>query len=106
MTLEEKAGLMMHPGLSMGADGSLSEDPNTFTPPTTDSILNKKMVHFNSWSSYSAEVFAIWNNNIQAVAETGRLGIPVTLSTDPRNHYRHNTDEPYSGFSRVILAVA
>jgi len=95
MTIEEKAGMMMHPGLGMNEDGSLLEEGG-FTPPTTTSILDKKIVHFNSWSSGSAEVFAIWNNNVQEVAEQGRLGIPVTLSTDPRNHYRHNVDEPYS----------
>lgn len=96
MTLEEKAGLMMHPGIGMGADGSLDENTNWFTPPTTDSIVNKKIVHFNSWSSYDAEAFAIWNNNLQALAESTRLGIPITLSTDPRNHYQHDNQPEYT----------
>ena len=92
MTIEEKAGMMMHPGLGMNEDGSLTEEAAGFTPPTSVTVLDKHIVHFNSWSSGTAEVFAIWNNNVQKLAETGRLGIPVTLSTDPRNHYQHHEE--------------
>ncbi|MBZ0299715.1 MAG: glycoside hydrolase family 3 C-terminal domain-containing protein [Anaerolineae bacterium] len=92
LTLEEKAGLMMQPGLGMNADGSLLEEQRGHLPPTTPMILDKKIVHFNSWSSATPEAFATWNNHIQAVAERARLGIPVTLSTDPRNHYSHNPE--------------
>lgn len=89
LTLEEKAGLMMHPGLAMHEDGSLSEEDQGFIPPTTATILDRKITHFNSWTAASPGTFAVWCNNVQAVAERSRLGIPVTLSTDPRHHYTH-----------------
>jgi beta-glucosidase len=28
-------------------------------------------------------------NAVQALAEQDRLGIPVTISADPRNHFQH-----------------
>jgi beta-glucosidase len=29
------------------------------------------------------------SNTMQALAEATRLGIPVTISADPRNHFHH-----------------
>jgi len=35
----------------------------------------------------SAEFFAKQNNEVQAIAEASRWGIPVTISSDPRHHF-------------------
>ena len=35
-----------------------------------------------------AAAFAEQNNALQAIAERGRLGIPLTISTDPRSHFQ------------------
>ena len=35
----------------------------------------------------TAEFFAKQNNEVQAIAESSRLGIPVTISSDPRHHF-------------------
>jgi beta-glucosidase len=35
----------------------------------------------------SAEFFAKQNNEVQAIAESSRWGIPVTISSDPRHHF-------------------
>lgn len=100
MTLEEKAGLMVHPGLGMGEKGSLLEEPPTFPlipdvpvvrrPATTEAILDKHIRHVLTRSSEPPHILATWNNNLQELAERSRLGIPVTISSDPRNGFRHD----------------
>jgi len=100
MTLEEKAGLMVHPALGMGKKGSLLEEPPAFPrapdvpvvrrPATTEAILDRNIRHVLTRSSEPPEILATWNNNLQALAERSRLGIPVTISSDPRNGFRHD----------------
>jgi len=91
MTLEEKAGLMFITMTGMDRDGSLLEwakilDPLTFLMESNSNmVVDKKMNHFNVAQSYPAKVMARWNNNIQKLAERTRLGIPVTIATDPRH---------------------
>ena len=36
-----------------------------------------------------AAALAEQNNALQALAERARLGIPLTISTDPRNHFQY-----------------
>ena len=48
-------------------------------------LTRLKMNHFNTIQDLPAEVMARWNNNIQKMAERSRLGIPVTLASDPRH---------------------
>ena len=38
--------------------------------------------------SVSPAELAEQNNEVQRLAEATRLGIPVTISTDPRNHFQ------------------
>ena len=58
-------------------------------PTTSEMVAVKKMNSFNIISGYDARVIATFNNNIQKMAERTRLGIPVTIATDPR----HGTEE-------------
>jgi beta-glucosidase len=100
MTLEEEAGLMVHPALGMGEGGALLEEPQVFEtspgqrmvmgPATTDAIVDKKIRHVLTRSHDRPEVLATWNNRLQELAEGTRLGIPVTISSDPRNGFRHD----------------
>ncbi|HFA49152.1 MAG TPA: glycoside hydrolase family 3 protein [Bacteroidetes bacterium] len=91
MNLEEKAGLMFITMIGMKPDGSLGESPNlseplTFMLESNSAMLAKKhMNHFNILQSPSAEALLNWNNNIQKLAERTRLGIPVTIASDPRH---------------------
>ena len=48
------------------------------------------MNHFNLWQIPSAQAVAAWHNNLQRFAEQTRLGIPVTIASDPRNHFSNN----------------
>jgi beta-glucosidase len=53
-------------------------------------ITDQKMNHFNLWEIPGAQVVASWQNKVQRFAEQSRLGIPVTIASDPRNHFSHN----------------
>ena len=96
MTLEEKAGLLFITMISMNGDGSLNEvpsisEPLTFLLESNSSMLaKKKMNHFNIIQATSPKAMATWNNNIQRLAERTRLGIPVTIASDPRHAAREN----------------
>ena len=91
MTLEEKAGLMFHTIISVGQDGSLVEAPNMFNPHATSYFVREKLMnHFNVHQLPAPHLAAEWHNRLQKLAEGTRLGIPVTLSSDPRHGFSHN----------------
>ncbi len=91
MSLEEKAGAMFITMAAMNSDGSLSETQSIFNPISyvvegnSAMVLGKHMNHLNTLQSTSPEAMVIWHNNIQNLAERTRLGIPLTLATDPRH---------------------
>ncbi len=96
MTLEEKAGSMFITFSVMHSDGSLINKP-TYTgdpmstvfsaafPSSLEMMVKYRMNHFNNIQPMSAEVLATWNNELQKMAEKTRLGIPVTIASDPRH---------------------
>ena len=96
MTLEEKAGLMFITMTGMNSDGTLNERPSRKEPLTfflesnSTLIAKKKMNHFNTIQSASPEAMMEWNNAIQKLAERTRLGIPVTIASDPRHSAHEN----------------
>ena len=96
MTLEEKAGLLFITMIGMNRDGSLSEIPSLNEPMTfmlesnSSMVAKKKMNHFNIIQATSPKAMATWNNNLQKLAERTRLGIPVTIATDPRHIAQEN----------------
>nr|WP_201471497.1 glycoside hydrolase family 3 N-terminal domain-containing protein [Microbacterium hydrocarbonoxydans] len=89
MTVEEKAGLFFH---TMIAIGDLDEQNPIFgTPSARDFVDVKKMSHFNLLGGApSGREIAAWQNALQRLAASTRLGIPVTLSTDPRHSFSEN----------------
>jgi beta-glucosidase len=103
MTLEEKAGTMFIPPISMRKDGSVSEKPSLSdffslgSPGTSVMLFEKHLNHFNIFLGTGKKQMAIWYNNLQKLAERSRLGIPVTIASDPRNQYSPNPLA--SGFS-------
>lgn len=92
MTLEEKAGLMFMDGSVIAEDASIEEKPGNFEFGSFAStmIINQKMNHFNLWGVPGVKVVAAWYNKLQKFEEQTRLGIPVTISSDPRNHFTRN----------------
>lgn len=90
MTLQEKSGLLFHGMIIPGPDGSLSSGHAEFSiPGTQDLIVQKLLNHCNLVGPVTdVRQTAEWYNRVQGLAiEKTRLGIPITLSTDPRNHY-------------------
>jgi beta-glucosidase len=92
MTLEEKAGLMFINGAIVNEDGSIAEKPGApgSGRVAVNQITDQKMNHFNLWQIPGAGVVAAWHNELQQFAEGTRLGIPITIASDPRNHFSRN----------------
>lgn len=88
MTIEEKVGLMWHPPIGVGSKGEVLGKPapaSFFFGSSYDLILNRKLKTFNLFSVPDTRTLATWYNNLQKVAEQDRLGIPITISSDPRH---------------------
>ena len=91
MTLEEKVGMMFHTMIGMNQDGTLLEGAGLFGPvQTTDLVARRLMNHFNVLAVAEPRQMAEWYNRIQKLAERTRLGIPVTISSDPRHAFSTN----------------
>ncbi|MDF0512465.1 glycoside hydrolase family 3 N-terminal domain-containing protein [Agromyces sp. H3Y2-19a] len=92
MTLEEKAGLFFQTVIGIGPDGALAEEADETGGGSTDEFVNDlKMNHFNIHQAPDDPgAFAEWHNRLQELAASTRLGIPVTISSDPRNSYSDN----------------
>lgn len=115
MTLEEKIGFMIISTTRMKGDqafqataprGEITSDfneedliqPNNMftrkplpTPlmsaaGTTKGVMNFHLRHFILRANTSAKNMADWANNLQALCETSRLGIPAIVASNPRNH--------------------
>ncbi|MEU6249150.1 glycoside hydrolase family 3 N-terminal domain-containing protein [Glycomyces sp. NPDC047010] len=92
MTLEEKAGLFFHTMIVPSTDGELAgPDPMFGGPSNEEYVHGLLMSHFNILGGMpSARLGARWHNRLQEAALKTRLGIPVTISTDPRHAFSDN----------------
>lgn len=91
MTLPEKAGLLFHAMIAAGENGRLADaDPDYGLLPAKDLVPRRNMNHFNLVNSAEPAQLAEWHNRMQDLAAQTRLGIPVTLSTDPRHAASNN----------------
>ena len=95
MTLEEKAGLLFH---------AMAPPPGGGFPgltPTAELVTAKHLSHFNvaGRAAVPARQLAEWQNELQRLAEETRLGVPVTLSTDPRHGFSHNPGASFAAGS-------
>ncbi len=101
MTLEEKAGTLFVTMIGSTPDGEPLETPvlssdimtfglSFFLPSNSELIARKKLNSFNILTSTGASEMAKYNNTIQKMAERTRLGIPITIATDPRHGTENN----------------
>ncbi len=115
MTLEEKIGFMIISTTRLAGDYSfqpnapkaeissgfneedLMQPINMFTRKplpvptmsaagTTKGVMNYHLRHFILRANTTAKIMAEWSNNLQALCETSRLGIPAIVASNPRNH--------------------
>ncbi len=115
MTLEEKIGFMLISTTRLAGDNvfqanapkteitsgfneeDLVQATNMFTRKplavpilsaagTTKAVLTINQRHFILRANTSAKIMAEWSNNLQALCETSRLGIPAIVASNPRNH--------------------
>ncbi len=115
MTIEEKAGFMLISTTRMAGDWSFQQNapkseissgfneedlvqsmnmfsrkplpyPMLSAAGTTKGVKQNHLRHFILRANTSAGVIAEWSNNLQALCESSRLGIPAIVASNPRNH--------------------
>ncbi|MFJ2642669.1 glycoside hydrolase family 3 protein [Streptomyces sp. NPDC087511] len=89
MTLEDKAGLLCHGRMLAGDHGPLHSG--------AELIGERHINHFAMMQVPSPGEMARWNNHVQDLAAATRLGIPVTLSSDPRHGAVSNPATAHTG---------
>jgi beta-glucosidase len=88
MSLEELAGLMVHGTLpSVGPMSPLGGGAEYDLVKVREFVNEDHINTFITRLKGSAAGFATQNNEVQAIAESSQWGIPVTISSDPRNHF-------------------
>lgn len=101
MSLEEKAGAMYITMIGISPDAEPVDRPFipkspmdfmaiTMLPQSSEMLIDKKMNSFNIIHSLEADKLAEFNNNIQRIADRTRLGIPITIASDPRHGNENN----------------
>jgi len=60
--------------------------PNMSAAGTTKGVTQYNLRHFILRASAAPDVMARWSNNLQALCESTRLGIPAIVASNPRNH--------------------
>ncbi|WP_411089100.1 glycoside hydrolase family 3 protein [Streptomyces sp. 061-3] len=80
MTLEEKAGLLVHGTLTASGDGYDAVK-------TAELVGDRHVTTAITRLSKNPTKVAAASNSVQEIAEKQRLGIPVVISTDPRNGF-------------------
>ena len=90
MTLAEKAGMMMH-----GTARAVGPMSMAGVGAQYDATANRVLIDSGHVASMITRLraapseLAEQNNALQAIAEGTRLGIPLTISTDPRHHFQY-----------------
>ena len=85
MNLEEKIGQMFHPPFTLNPDiwMLIYEMAIRGSKLTETQILFNNISHFNLYGNPSPLELAVRINYLQEIASKTRLGIPVTISSDP-----------------------
>jgi beta-glucosidase len=115
MTIEEKVGFMLISTSRLAGDFSFQQNapkveitsgfneedlvqsmnmfskkplpyPMLSAAGTTKGVTKNNLRHFILRANTSAKILAEWANNLQALCENSRLGIPAIIASNPRNH--------------------
>ena len=96
MTLAEKVGTLVHTTLP-GQSGEMGRASGYDFEALQKLVGEKRITSFITRLTLAPAEFAAQNNAAQEIAERGRLGIPLTISTDPRNHFQYVLGAAESG---------
>ncbi len=90
MTVDEKAGAMMHgTARTVGAMGTAGVGAHYDTAADRVLIDSAKVTSMITRLGGDPATLAAENDALQEIAEHTRLGIPITVSTDPRHHFQY-----------------
>lgn len=91
MQLADLAGLMVHGTLPAagGAEAAIGRGSGYDLPKVRGLVATKRINSFITRLGGDPAALATANNEVQALAETTGLGVPVTVSTDPRNSFEY-----------------
>ncbi|KAB8066426.1 glycoside hydrolase family 3 protein [Janthinobacterium violaceinigrum] len=90
MSLDEKAGLMMHGTAPTVSDPSGIGLGGAYDLAALQDLVVKQYVNtFITRMAGDTANMAAQYNKLQALSETSRHGIPVSISTDPRHHFQY-----------------
>lgn len=88
MTPEEKIGTLLH-GSLRAVDSEIGRSDKGYDMAAAQAAIGaNKVTSFITRLSVAPAELARQNNAIQQIARGTRLGIPVTISTDPRHHFQ------------------
>jgi len=88
MTIDEKIGTMLHGSLpAQGPQGGGGWGA-VYNRGALRDLVARGITSFITRLSTDPAQFAAENNAAQEIAAAGRLGIPLTISTDPRHHFQ------------------
>ena len=95
MTLAEKAGTLMHGTAPSSGDLGRGQgyDLAKFEALNRDRHVTSVITRLSGTPRQLAEA----DNALQTVARGSRLGVPVTVSTDPRNHFQFTEGASVTG---------
>ncbi|WP_296647001.1 glycoside hydrolase family 3 N-terminal domain-containing protein [Rhodoluna sp.] len=97
LSLEDKAGLMFHEIAPMLPGGELLPSGSPWGVATEELIRQKRITHFNVHGvPKQGSEMARWHNKLQSIAAEVGLGVPVTISTDPRHAFAENQGALFS----------
>jgi beta-glucosidase len=83
---------MFQPAIMIGPNGELADGSAAL-------IAERHVNHFNIYFTPGPRVLAEWHNRLQEIAAGTRLGIPVTISSDPRHAFEENPATSWSAGS-------
>jgi beta-glucosidase len=86
MTVQDKAALMFHPVAPVGDFDAKGQ----WGLPNMRELLDRGITHANIIAGSAARELAEWNNALQNESRKHPLGIPFTVSSDPRNAFSDN----------------
>lgn len=87
MTLEEKVGTLLH-GTLPAVDSPFGASSKGYDLAAIQKLIGgTHITSFITRLTMAPADLAAQSNAVQKIAEASRLGIPVTISTDPRHHF-------------------